>query len=79
MKLSSILSAGAASIFAVAGMAQAQSAQPLPAEQQKPPVAAQPATDASSYGGAPYTRTQMSRSSPRPCRTDPQCNIFFGR
>ena len=86
MKSRLILATGTACLFAVAGPAHSQSlqqsAQPSmqpaaqPAMQQNAAGPAQSSTDAS-YGGVPATRVAGGMRS-KPCRSGPQCDIFFG-
>jgi hypothetical protein len=78
-----ILAAGAACLFAVAGMVHAQGApqgaQPStqPAMQQNAEVPAQPGADTSS-GGVPDTRSAAGSIRSVPCTPRPQCDIYFG-
>jgi Tfp pilus assembly protein PilV len=87
MKSRLIFAVGAACMFAVIGMAHSQglqqSAQPSmqpaaqPAMQQNAAGPAQSSTDAS-YGGVPATRSVAGGMRSKPCRSGPQCDIFFG-
>jgi len=68
-------------LFVVAGVAHSQdtpqASQPAPQEN-----AATQAPDSSAgmeaYGGTPDTQVQSGAKHVRPCRVDPQCNVFFG-
>ncbi|TXC88484.1 hypothetical protein [Paraburkholderia azotifigens] len=73
----------AAGLLVMTGLANAQDTMPAPqAQQQQQQNLATPAasTDMTyqSYGGMPSTNTQAGRRTAERCRTDPQCNIFFG-
>ena len=78
-----ILAAGAACLFAVAGMARSQGApqgaqsSTQPAMQQNAETPAQPGTD-TSYGGAPATRSAAGGIHSSSCTPRPQCDVFFG-
>ena len=78
-----ILAAGAACLFAAAGMAQGQSApqeatpSAQPAMQQNATAPAQPGAD-TSYGGAADTRSAAGSMRPLACTPRPQCDVFFG-
>ncbi|MGF6859152.1 hypothetical protein OKW29_008063 [Paraburkholderia sp. CI3] len=78
---SSLMVASAAGLFVMAGYAHSQGAPqvPQPAPQEN---AATQATDPSAgmeaYGGMPDTKVQSGVKHARPCRVDPQCNVFFG-
>lgn len=88
MKSRSILAAGAACLFAVAGTAHSQSLQQEAQPTQQPAAQstmqqnaqdpAQPGTDAS-YGGVPATRTAAGGMHSKACAAGPQCDIFFGQ
>jgi hypothetical protein len=83
MKSRLIFAVGAACMFAVIGMAHSQSLQQekqppgAPTTQQNAADAAQSGTDAS-YGGVPATRSVAGGMHTKPCRSGPQCDIFFG-
>jgi hypothetical protein len=87
MKSRLISAAGAACLLAVAGTANSQSLQQegqspgqptmQPATQQNAAGPAQSGTDAS-YGGIPATRSAAGGMRSMPCRSGPQCDIFFG-
>jgi hypothetical protein len=88
MKSRLILAAGAACLFAASGPAHSQglqqNAQPSmqpaaqPAMQQNAEGPAQSGTDAA-YGGVPATRSAAGGMRSEPCRSGPQCDIFFGQ
>jgi hypothetical protein len=86
MKSRLISAASIACLFAVAGTAHSQSLQQegqspgqptQPATQQNAAGPAQSGTDAS-YGGIPATRSAAGSTRSMPCRSGPQCDIFFG-
>jgi hypothetical protein len=61
------------------GWAEIAMQAPQAQQQQNPATpAASPDTTSQSYGGMPSTNTQGGRRAAEKCRTDPQCNIFFG-
>jgi hypothetical protein len=80
---SPLIVASAAVLFVTAGVGIAhsqgtpQASQPAPQEN-----AATQNSDSSAgmeaYGGTPDTRVQGGTKQARPCRIDPQCNVFFG-
>jgi hypothetical protein len=68
-------------LFVMAGVAHSQdmSQTPQSAPQQSAAMqASSPSTGMESYGGTPDTRIQSGAKHARPCRVDPQCNVFFG-
>jgi hypothetical protein len=78
---SPLIVASAVALFVAAGIAHsqgtAQASQPTPQEntaQQAP----DPTAGMEAYGGTPDTRVQGDTKHARPCRVDPQCNVFFG-
>ena len=80
-RLMAVLAAGG--LLVTSGLASAQATIQAPqAQQQQQQNLATPAasTDMTyqSYGGMPSTNTQAGRRTAERCRTDPQCNIFFG-
>ena len=80
-RLMAVLAAGG--LLVMPGLANAQATMQAPqAQQQQQQNLATPAasTDMTyqSYGGMPSTNTQAGRRTAERCRTDPQCNIFFG-
>ncbi|SDJ57957.1 hypothetical protein SAMN04487926_16712 [Paraburkholderia steynii] len=79
-QLMAVLAAGG--LLVLPGLASAQDTMQAPQAQQQQQNLATPAasTDMSyqSYGGMPSTNTQAGRRTAEKCRTDPQCNIFFG-
>ena len=80
-RLMAVLAAGG--LLVTSGLASAQATMQAPqAQQQQQQNFATPAasTDMTyqSYGGMPSTNTQAGRRTAERCRTDPQCNIFFG-
>jgi hypothetical protein len=80
MKSRLMVALAAAGLLAMAGLANAQDTMQAPQAQQQNPAtpAASPDTTSQSYGGMPSTNTQSGRRAAEKCRTDPQCNIFFG-
>ncbi|WP_054929917.1 hypothetical protein [Paraburkholderia caribensis] len=79
--LMAVLAAGG--LLVMPGLASAQATmQPPQAQQQQQQNLATPAASSDmtnqSYGGMPSTNTQTGRRAAERCRTDPQCNIFFG-
>jgi len=78
---SSLMVAPAVALFVVAGVAHSQGApqtsQPAPQENAAT-QASDPSAGMEAYGGTPDTRVQSGASHARPCRIDPQCNVFFG-
>lgn len=78
---SPLIVASAVVLFAVAGVAHSQStpqaSQPDPQENAAT-QASDPSTGMEAYGGTPDTRGQSGAMHARPCRVDPQCNVFFG-
>ncbi|SAL33230.1 hypothetical protein AWB65_02230 [Caballeronia humi] len=77
MKSAQILATTALGLFALTGTAYAQG-QPGAADPTNAAATSQSTPD-TSYGAVPDTRKQMGRYQSRPCRSDPQCNVFFGR
>jgi hypothetical protein len=85
MKSHLILAAGTACLLVVA-TAHSQSLQQegqspgQPATQQNAAGPAGPAQSGAdvSYGGIPATRSVAGGMRSMPCRSGPQCNIFFG-
>ena len=80
-RLMAVLAAGG--LLVTSGLASAQATMQAPqAQQQQQQNLATPAasTDMTyqSYGGMSSTNTQAGRRTAERCRTDPQCNIFFG-
>ncbi|WMY09088.1 hypothetical protein [Paraburkholderia phenoliruptrix] len=76
----------AAGLLVMTGLANAQDTMPAPqaqaqAQEQEQNLATPAASsdmNSQSYGGVPATNTQSGRRAAEKCRTDPQCNIFFG-
>jgi hypothetical protein len=68
-------------LFVVAGAAHSQgtpqTSQPVPQENAAT-QANDPSAGMEAYGGTPDTRVQGGTKNVRPCRMDPQCNVFFG-
>jgi hypothetical protein len=79
---SKLMVASAAGLFVMAGFAHSQgmpeTQQPAPQESAATQDASSPGTGMEAYGGMPDTRVQSGVKHARPCRVDPQCNIFFG-
>lgn len=78
-RLMAVLAAGG--LLVMPGLANAQDTMQAPqAQQQQNLATSAAATDMTyqSYGGMPATSTQAGRRVAERCRTDPQCNIFFG-
>ena len=83
-QLMAVLAAGG--LLVMPGLANAQATMQAPqAQQQQQQQQQNLATPAAysdmtyqSYGGMPSTNTQAGRRTAEKCRTDPQCNIFFG-
>jgi hypothetical protein len=69
-------------LFVVVGFADAQSTpqatQPTAAQNTAAQAVSPPSAGIESYGGMPDTKMQSGARHARPCRADPQCNIFFG-
>ncbi|CAN7746159.1 hypothetical protein LJR267_010444 [Paraburkholderia hospita] len=77
-RLMAVLAAGG--LLVMPGLANAQDTMQAPQTQQQnlATPAASPDMTSQSYGGLPSTNTQAGRRVAEKCRTDPQCNIFFG-
>jgi hypothetical protein len=76
-----LMVAAAAGLFVMAGGAYSQDAPQAPqrAPQENAAVqAADPSVGMEAYGGMPDTKVQSGAKHARPCRIDPQCNVFFG-
>lgn len=68
-------------LFIMAGAAHSQGApQATQADPQANDAtqASDPNAGMEAYGGTPDTRVQSGTKNVRPCRVDPQCNVFFG-
>ena len=82
MKSRLIVMLAAGGLLVTSLLANAQDTMQAPQAQQQQQNLATPAasTDMTyqSYGGMPSTNTQAGRRTAEKCRTDPQCNIFFG-
>jgi hypothetical protein len=80
--MKSRLVVSAVGLFVIIGFAHAQSTpqapQPTPAENTATQAASSPSAGMESYGGTHDTKMQSGAKSMRPCRVDPQCNVFFG-
>jgi negative regulator of sigma E activity len=78
---SPLIVASAVVLFVVAGVAHSrgtpQASQPTPQE-SAPTQAADPSAGMEAYGGTLDTQVQSGARRVRPCRIDPQCNVFFG-
>ncbi len=65
----------------IAGLAHSQGTpqapQPAPQESGQTQVS-NPSAGMESYGGTTDTMVQSGAKHARPCRVNPQCNIFFG-
>jgi hypothetical protein len=81
MKLRMVV-ASAFGLFVAIGLAHAQStpeaAQPAPQQNAVSQADSSPSAGMEAYGGTPDTRVQSGAKHARPCRVDPQCNVFFG-
>lgn len=79
---SRLMVASAFGLFVMAGFAHSQSMpeapQAAPQENAATQAASSPATGMEAYGGMPDTSVQSGAKHVRPCRVDPQCNVFFG-
>jgi hypothetical protein len=68
-------------LFVMAGVAHSQAteqaSQPAPQENAAT-QASDPSAGMEAHGGTPDTRGQGGAKHARPCRMDPQCNVFFG-
>ncbi|PRX36392.1 hypothetical protein B0G75_101581 [Paraburkholderia sp. BL18I3N2] len=77
-----LMVASAFGLFVTVGFASAQStpdaAQPAPQQSAATQAGSSPSTGMEAYGGMPDTRMQSGARHARPCRVDPQCNVFFG-
>ena len=77
-----MLAAGGLLVTSVLANAQGTMQAPQAQQQQQQQNLATPAASSDmtyqSYGGMPSTNTQAGRRTAEKCRTDPQCNIFFG-
>jgi hypothetical protein len=69
-------------LLAVVGFAYAQNmpdaAQPAAQQNVATQMNSSPSEGIEAYGGTPDTRIQSGARHARPCRVDPQCNLFFG-
>ena len=78
---SPLMVASAVVLFVVAGVAHSQgtpqASQPAPQENAAT-QASEPSAGMEAYGGTLDTRLQSGAKYARPCRMDPQCNVFFG-
>lgn len=78
---SSVIAASAVTLFVIASVAHSQStpqaSQPVQ-EEKNAAQAPDPGVGTEDYGGTPSTQTQGDVKHARPCRIDPQCNVFFG-
>jgi hypothetical protein len=78
---SPLIVASAVVLLVMAGAAHSQgtpqASQPAPQENAAT-QAADPTAGMEAYGGTPDTRVQAGAKNARPCRMDPQCNVFFG-
>ena len=78
---SPLIVASAVVLFVMAGVAHSQgtpqASQPAPQENAAT-QASDPSAGMEAYGGTPDTRVQSGAKHARPCRMDPQCNVFFG-
>ena len=79
---SKLMVASAAGLLVMAGLAHSQSTpqtpQPTPQENAATQSASSAGPGMEAYGGMPATSLQSGAKHARPCRVDPQCNIFFG-
>ncbi|MFM0186167.1 hypothetical protein PQR25_10265 [Paraburkholderia nemoris] len=68
-------------LFVMTGAAHSQgtpqASQPAPQENAATQTS-DPSAGMEAYGGTPDTRVQGGAKQVRPCRMDPQCNVFFG-
>jgi hypothetical protein len=68
-------------LFVMTGAAHSQGTPQTPDPAPQENAATQesnPDAGMEAYGGTPDTRVQAGAKHARPCRTDPQCNVFFG-
>ncbi|MFM0550482.1 hypothetical protein P0D69_05825 [Paraburkholderia sediminicola] len=77
-----LMVASAFGLLVMVGFADAQNtpevAQPAPQQNVATQTDSSPGTGMEAYGGTPDTRVQSGAKRARPCRVDPQCNVFFG-
>ena len=70
-----------AGLFLIAGLAHSQGtpqvAQPAAQESGQAQVS-DPSAGMEAYGGTSDTMLQSGAKHARPCRVNPQCNVFFG-
>ena len=80
MKSRLMVALAAAGLLAMPGLANAQDTMQAPQAQQQNATTPAASSDmaSQSYGGVLPTNTQSGRRAAEKCRTDPQCNIFFG-
>lgn len=78
---SPLIVASAVVLFVGAGVAHSQDApqaSELAPQENAATQATDPSTGMEAYGGTPDARVQAGAKQARPCRMDPQCNVFFG-
>jgi hypothetical protein len=78
---SQLMVASAAGLLVMAGVAHSQgtqAAQQLTPQESAATQATSPGASMEAYGGMPDTRVQSGVKHAKPCRSDPQCNVFFG-
>jgi hypothetical protein len=79
---STLMATSTGMLLFVAGAAHAQStpqaSQSAPQENNTATQVSEPSAGMEAYGGSPDTRSQTGAKNARPCRIDPQCNVFFG-
>ncbi|CAE6948493.1 hypothetical protein R70199_06501 [Paraburkholderia domus] len=78
---SPLIVASAVVLFVTAGVAHSQGTPQAPQSAPQENAATQgsdPSAGMEAYGGTPDTRVQSGAKNARPCRIDPQCNVFFG-
>jgi hypothetical protein len=78
---SPLIVASAVALFVMASVAHSQDAQQAsqPAPQENAATqGADPSAGMEAYGGTSDTQVQSGAKRTRPCRIDPQCNVFFG-
>lgn len=78
---STLLVAPAVVLVFMTGAAHSQDTPqaPQPAPQENAATQApEPGAGMEAYGGTPDTQVQGGTKHFRPCRVDPQCNVFFG-
>ncbi|CAB3681962.1 hypothetical protein [Paraburkholderia rhynchosiae] len=76
-----LMVASTAGLLAMAGFAHSQGAPQGPQTAPQESAATQisnPGAGIEAYGGTPDTTVQSGAKHARPCRVNPECNVFFG-